>query len=347
MILSILLAGALRLSLVPGRHWDPATREEMHLWSRKGLDDVKTYAGFIDTSALMIVWRGHVVLQVGDLAHKFMVHSMRKSLLNSLIGIAVGNKTIDIKSTIGQLGIDDQPAPLSAEEKQATVEDLLEARSGVYHPAALETPDMAPNRPARGSHVPGTFWFYNNWDFNVLGSIYQTQTGMKIYEAFRDQIAHPLGMEDFKAEDGEYASGPESLHPGYPARLSTRDLARFGLLYLRDGLWDGKRILPSEWVASSTRSYSDAGPIGGYGRLWWVVTKPKIGPFAGVPEGSYFAWGYRGHYVVVIPSLDLVVVHRVDTDQDEREVTHAEFGRLLRMIVRSAPSAPGAARAAQ
>ena len=215
------------------------------------------------------------------------------------------------------------------------------SRSGVYHPAALETPDIAANRPVRYSHLPGKHWFYNNWDFNVLGTIFEKQSGKKIFSAFQDRIASRIGMEDFSVQDGSYAVGPESVHPGYPARFSTRDLARFGLLYLRKGSWQGTQVVPSAWIDESTRPYSDAGDIGGYGYLWWIVGNLNSGPFLGVPKGSYFAWGYRGHYIAVIPSLDLVVAHRTDTDLDESEVTHREFGRILRLIVKSCPANHG------
>jgi len=78
------------------------------------------------------------------------------------------------------LGMDDSPDPLTKQEKQARVVDLLRARSGVYHPVDFESPAQISSRPPRGSHAPGTFWFYNNWDFNALGTIFEKKTGKKI-----------------------------------------------------------------------------------------------------------------------------------------------------------------------
>lgn len=72
---------------------------------------------------------------------------------------------------MAELGIDDNEPRLTDEEKRATVHDLLKARSGVYHPALYETARMKEKRPPRHSHASGTFWYYNNWDFNVLGTI--------------------------------------------------------------------------------------------------------------------------------------------------------------------------------
>jgi hypothetical protein len=206
------------------------------------------------------------------------------------------------------------------------VGDLLKARSGVYHPALYETPGMAAARPARGSYAPGVFWYYNNWDFNALGTIFEQATRTSIYEAFKAQIADPLEMEDFRIEDATYFRGAESVHAAYPFRMTARDMARFGLLYLRGGQWRGQSIVPREWVEESTRAYSDTGQSGGYGYLWWVA--PNGGPHitSAYFKGRVFsAQGAGGHYIVIVPYLDLVVVHRVNTDIQGRQVTSSQF----------------------
>ena len=76
-------------------------------------------------------------------------------------------------------------------------------------------------------------------------------------------------MEDFRPTDGHYHHGPESRHPVYKLRMSARDLARVGLLYLRGGRWGAKQIVPEDWVHESTRVHSDLGGGQGYGYLWW------------------------------------------------------------------------------
>src|SRR3954454_2726862 len=144
------------------------------------------------------------------------------------------------------------------------------SRSGIYHGAAYETFDMPKPRPPRGSHPPGTFWYYNNWDFNALGTIYERAAGMGIYDALDQLIARPIGMQDYRPSDGQYVTGPDSIHRAYPIRMSARDLARFALLYLRVGGWSGRQIVPAAWARESTRPYSDAGSGGarlGYGYL--------------------------------------------------------------------------------
>ena len=98
----------------------------------------------------MIVVDGVVLDEWGDTAKRFNVHSIRKSFLSALYGIHVKDGRIRLTDTLADLGIDDNER-LSAMEKQATVVDLLKSRSGIYHPALYETPNMAMARPARGS----------------------------------------------------------------------------------------------------------------------------------------------------------------------------------------------------
>lgn len=134
---------------------------------------------------------------------------------------------------------------------------------------------------------------------------------------------------------------PGYTRPGYTRatqlqaqfRLSARDLARFGLLYLRRGRWKQRQLIPEKWVRMSVRPYSLAGDRGGYGYMWWVAHEDIHLPGMSVPRGTYSARGARGHYLVVIPERDLVVVHRVDTDREGRKVSAAAFGVLLEHIL--------------
>jgi CubicO group peptidase (beta-lactamase class C family) len=115
--------------------------------------------------------------------------------------------------------------------------------------------------------------------------------------------------------------------------MTARDLARFGLVFLRQGEWRGQQIVPREWVRESTASYSDAGPAGGYGYMWWVAVDGRHFPGVTVDDGTYSAAGMYGQYLVIIPKRDLVVVHRVNSDLPGRNVSGEQFGRLLKMIL--------------
>lgn len=171
-------------------------------WSSAKLEEAKNYAEQIGSAAVMALYDGKVFLSFGNISQKYLIHSIRKLFLCALYGIYVKRGLIDLDENLDELGIDDIPPYLTSIEKQATVRDLLMSRSGVYHEAAAEV--MINTRPERGSHTPGTFFYYNNWDFNVLGTIFEEQTGKKIFEAFKEEIADPIGMQDFLLSDCRY-----------------------------------------------------------------------------------------------------------------------------------------------
>ena len=258
---------------------------------------------------------------------------MRKSFLSALYGAPVRSGAIRLDATMAELGIDDVP-PLSAAEKKATVRDCLKARSGVYHPAWYETAGMKALKPPRFSERAGTHWYYNNWDFNVAGTIFEHATGRKIFEAIQEDIAGPIGMEDYSPADGKYERGEDSIHPAYPFRVTARDLARFGLLMLHRGQWNGRRVIDADWVDESTRYHSDAALYSsdGYGYMWWVARNfnkfPHL-PGVELPEGTYSARGAGGHFVLILPAYHMVIVHRVDTDISGRSVSNEAMSCLL------------------
>ncbi|HET8775051.1 MAG TPA: serine hydrolase [Thermoanaerobaculia bacterium] len=311
------------------------------------LNAAKQYAGTIGPSAVMIVHRGALIAAWGDVDERHAVQSVRKSFLSALIGIAAGRKQLDVNATLAQLGIDDDP-PLTAAEKRARVVDLLTSRSGVYHSALYEHPSWKKRKPARGTHAPGTYWFYNNWDFNTLGTIFERATGTTIGDAFAQSIARPIGMEDFRPGDvdsltrtsvSERAMDNESDHRAYIFSMTARDMARFGLLYLSEGRWNGRQILPAAWVRESTRAVAATSLRGGHGYMWWV------------DKDRYYASGAGGHRIFVYPKHDLVVVHQVPTggvgllSQLRRrmfggpEVEDEEVEKLLQLIVAAGPAA--------
>jgi CubicO group peptidase (beta-lactamase class C family) len=325
----------LQSPVYPGLEWTMADNPEGMGWSSVKLAQAHVYADRIGSAAVMVIDDGIVVASWGDLAYKYPCHSMRKSLISALYGIYVGEGKIDLTLTLRDLGIDDF-TPLTEVEKTASIADLLSARSGVYIEAAGEASSMKALRPARGSHAPGTFWYYNNWDFNALGTIFDLLSGeADIYTAFDKRIADPIGMQDFNPVELNYDYEPYSMHPYYGFLMSTRDLARFGLLFLRNGRWGEQQVVPSDWVSASTTAHSITAPQSGYGYLWW--TGEGAGGFPNVDEGpgSYYASGYGGHIVIIMPSRNIVVVHRVDTENG-RMVGEASIGTLLWMILDAA-----------
>jgi CubicO group peptidase (beta-lactamase class C family) len=264
----------------------------------------------------MVIYNGAILAQWGQTSRRFMTASVRKSLLSALYGIAVGKGIVDLDETIGAIGIDDI-SPLTEIEKSAKVSDLLKARSGVYHPAAYETGSMKKSRPKRGSHKPGTRWYYNNWDFNTLAAIYNNKTSDDMFEAFKKQLAVPLRMQDFELRHTYYHLEPEhSRYPAYPFRMSARDLARIGLLFLNEGRWMNKQIIPSEWVHESTQPHStySNGDLGNYGYMWWTFLEHS--PLGKL--GTYAAFGNGGQAIYVVPGAKLVFVHSANTYEGKR-----------------------------
>jgi CubicO group peptidase (beta-lactamase class C family) len=280
------------------------------------------------SAAVLVLHSGESVFEFGDLSRKYMCHSIRKPFLGALYGIYVQRGLIDIGLTLAEIGIDDIPPALSAEEKEATIRDLLLSRSGVYHEAAGEAQSMAAARPARYSHPPGEFFYYNNWDFNALGTIFEKLTGESIFVSFDREIARKIGMQDFSPDDCSYVYEREkSEHPAYFFRMSTCDMALFGLLLQNFGRWDGKEIIPEAWIRESTAVYP-VGNEGGdpYGYLWRIIPEE-----AGLGYGFYHT-GLGVHLLAVLPDRELVAVHRVDTDRDF-DCTWKEIRGLLEMIV--------------
>ncbi len=304
-------------------------------WSGAALDAARSEAERLGSAAVMVVYRGHVVAAWGDVARKLETHSIRKTLLNALYGIAVAEGRVDLSTTLGELGIEDR-GPLTESERSATIEHLLRSRSGVFVPAAYAPREQDEARPQRDRYPPGRAFFYNNWDFNVLGSILDRLGGPNLFVQFAERIAAPLGMEDYEPGDGFYALEPSrSDHPAYTFRMSTRDLARYGVLWTRRGMWGDTRILSEAWVDASWSSPEPLADGRGYGYLWHLGAPgvfPAGSPLAVLdPYERYVALGTGGQMMMVLPELDLVLVHRGDTDHDRRLLDPSQ-GRTIRDV---------------
>jgi len=184
-------------------------------------------------------------------------------------------------------------------------------------------------------------------------------------------VAAPIGMQDFRAQDVEYTTRDHpaeqrfnnvSDHRAYVFDISTRDLARYGLLYLNCGKWRGRQIVPRDWVLESLEgrdTREGRGPqeqetgFGDYGYLWQIdregsrrITQLRT------REPFYIASGSRGHMMFVVPYLDLVVVHQVATvggvspeaqmrrfTEGSPEVDENAVGDLLAAVIAAHPEA--------
>ncbi|MEM7297300.1 MAG: serine hydrolase [Bacteroidota bacterium] len=319
---------------------DPAEKG----FSQEKLDSLGMFLEEAGSSALMILVDGKIVYSWGDIEQKVLVHSIRKSLLNSLYGIYVGNGTIDTTLTLKELGIDDIPPSLSENEKTATIADLLKSRSGVYHPSAATSEGMLIGMPDRGTYKPNEFFFYNNWDFNTLGYILEQQTGKKIYDLWYEHIAQPLGMDfgnkfisvkdptdDWKIPDvdGFYQyETDKSNFPAYHFRLSSTDMALYGQLFLNRGKWGDQQIISESWIDVSTKVHSIKNEKYGlaYGMLWNVLI-----PDEDTQNESFYHTGTGVHMLGVYPDSGVVLVHRVNTEEEFR-FHDGNFYQMIRMV---------------
>jgi len=328
----------------------------------------------------MVVHRGRLVASWGSVAERYTAQSVRKGLLSSLVGQLVGKKKLRIDATLAEMAIDDSSPPLTAGERQATLRDLLMSRSGIFHSALYEVGGWTRERKALAKqeaeagtdlYPPGAFWIYNNWDFNAVGTIVERAAGEEIGPLFLRRIAAPTQMEDFRASDVEYTTsdhpaeqrfGNVSDHRAYVFNISTRDLARYGLLYMNCGRWAGRQVIPESWVLASITgrdTREGRGPdqlrtgFGDYGYLW-QIDRPGARNFDTLTtrEPYYIATGNRGHVLAVFPHLDLVIVHQVATVggvgaeaqmkravQGSPEVTDQQIAALFRAIIEAHPEA--------
>jgi CubicO group peptidase (beta-lactamase class C family) len=290
-------------------------------------------ASQVGATAVVVLDRHRELLSVGDPSAAVDCRSIRKSLLGALFGRHVMAGTIDLDATLTELGIDDSvPLPLTSAERSARVRDLLTCRSGIYHPSNQQGPEARAALPARGTHRPGTHFLYNNWDFNTLGTILERRIGRSLFDEFADTIAGPAALRDFDPSQQQYLTEPWSEHRTYSFRISARDLARFGQLYLCGGQTDGRTVIPLEWVTASTRAHTQTGVGPAYGYLWWIADRRSL--FAGLdmPAGSFAAYGTGSQFLLVIPALDRVIALLADPSRPGAADRTAHLPRLAELV---------------
>jgi CubicO group peptidase (beta-lactamase class C family) len=290
-----------------------------------------------NTTGLVVVDRGRVVFTYGDVAELSYLASCRKSILAMLYGYWVENGTIDLQSTLSDLGIDDVGGLLDI-EKQATIHHLITARSGVYHPASNSGDNLAA-APERGSQEPGTYMLYSNWDFNAAGAIFEQLTGRNIYDEIQAQLASPLQFEDWD-RTAQRKSGNLSIsrNPAYHMWISARDMARIGHLMLREGNWNGEQVISRDWVrriSGIVTPLEEMNPVGrrdgyfGYGYMWWVWDGARaVGPF----EAAYTARGAVGQWITVLPAEDLVISHKTNSVYG-RTTSWTSYERMIELLL--------------
>jgi CubicO group peptidase (beta-lactamase class C family) len=327
-------------AVVPGDTWEVVRGMDLegYGWSPQALRATQVFLrDSANSTGVVVVDRGRVVFTFGDVEELSYLASVRKSVLAMLYGAWVENGVIDLEKTLEQLGIDDVGGLLPI-EKQARVHDLVTARSGVYHPASNGGDNLA-DAPERGSQQPGSYMLYSNWDFNAAGAVFEELTGRGIYDELQAQLAIPLQFEDWD-RNAQRKSGNLSIsrNPAYHIWLSTRDMARIGLLMLNEGRWGDDQVLSRDWaqrIVSVVTPLEEMNPVRrrdgyfGYGYMWWVWDGPRaVGPF----EGAYTGRGAVGQWITVLPALDLVVAHKTNSVYG-RTTSWESWHRMMELIL--------------
>jgi CubicO group peptidase (beta-lactamase class C family) len=300
------------------------------------LDDVFDDEGpLAATYAVVVVHRGRVVAERyhGALEHfdreptpvtaqtPLLSWSMAKSMLHAVVGIMVGEGRLDLDAPASVPEWDAPGDPrraitlrhlLAMRDGLDFVEDYVDDRTSdviqmLFGDGQPDMAHFAADRPL--AVAPDTRFNYSSGTSNIVSGVVARAVGPgEDYARFlHRRLFGPLGMASADPEFDEAGTWVASSY----VRASARDYARFGLLYLRDGIWDGVRILPAGWVDYARTWVSedpdDASP---YGAHWWGV--------AGDTRGTFRASGYEGQSITICPTLDLVVV-RLGKTPLERE----------------------------
>jgi len=248
------------------------------------------------------------------------LHSVTKSVVATLAGIAIGDGSLALSTPLGDF-FDERLFGGDERKRQIRVEHLLTMTSGLDADTPHDIDEIADRgeswiagplaAPLRAD--PGTTFIYNNGAAHVLAALIARATGTPLARLAEERLFAPLGIEEYR-----WPADPDGNPLGYGhLELRPRELLRLGQLYLDPA----QQLLPVAFVEAATTAQSSGGPPEGvpYGYLWW------IGEDCG--HRSFFAGGYGGQYVTVVPDLALVVVTTGDVD------VFIETSRNLRRLV--------------
>jgi CubicO group peptidase (beta-lactamase class C family) len=285
------------------------------------------------------------------------VNSVTKSVVSALVGIALHEGLIDnLDRHLVDLLPDDAILLDDLAKQAITLRHLLCMTSGFPRLPIEEFPHRAHllrdalTRPL--VNAPGEAFLYDDASAHLVSAILARSTGMSTAAFAERTLFGPLGIRTVGAaravQDG--SRGPHTSHPfglwgndvqsgcawmvdrqglhlgGFGLHLTLRDMAKFGYLYLNEGRWNMTTIVPSEYVHTSTQSHGLAGSQS-YGYLWWV-------PHHDLDPSAFFAAGYGGQYIDVLPTLDVVIAIACSLDQGPLERHGQTVSRLVAAAIR-------------
>ncbi len=245
------------------------------------------------------------------------LHSVTKSFTSALVGIAVDQYDLDITSTVRDFFPEIDPNNWSDGKSEITVEHLLTMSSGLEWDEWTYSYDDERNDHAQMylyenwvhfvlqkplSSDPGSAFLYNSGLSITLGEIVSRHTGIGLGEFASNHLFGPLGINGFVwgSKNGIYQAGGS-------LRMKPRDMLKFGLLFLNEGVWNDERLISEDWVNNSTRQQ---GPYPQYGYQWWL----RNYPIKGRQNPAYMAAGRGGQYIIVIKDVNVVIVFTAGND---------------------------------
>lgn len=276
------------------------------------------------TLSLLVVYKGRIIHERYapgvDMHTRTRTWSTAKSIACTLIGVLVDQGKLALDQPLGFEWLPKAPSPEADPRNQITLRHVLNMSSGLY-PIDNEGLEYATGSGmsywAGGSSVqqalhkavvrkPGTVWDYENYE--TLLAVYRMKQALGSEQAYlewpRKALFDRIGMRNTLASTDRFGDFILSSQ----VYTNARDLARFGLLYLNKGMWNGQRIISEDWIKFvRTPAPSTAATGNFYGGQFWLVPDNRKGE---VPGDAYATQGNRGQYTVIVPSHDLVIVRR-------------------------------------
>ncbi|WP_182300876.1 serine hydrolase domain-containing protein [Cohnella cholangitidis] len=268
-----------------------------------------------------------------DKLHK--INSITKSVLGLLVGIAIERGEIPgIDVPISEYYSD----AASSDKNAITIENLLTMTPGWDWPemgdwGGLPNPMInSPNwvrfilsRPMK--YAPGRRMFYDSGSSHLLSGILQQVSGMTTSEYAESLLFKPLGIEQYRW----YSDAKGIVIGGFGLELKAPDLMKLGQLMLHQGKRNSMQIVPERWISESTKArYHTYEHIGSYGYHWWVMADDQQQPLS---PAVYFAMGYGGQYIFVVPEQELIVTF-ASTLYKQTFLPYRLFKQLLGMSLR-------------
>ena len=272
----------------------------------------------IDTlHSLMVVRHGHVVAEgwwaPEGPAKPHVLHSLSKSFTSTAVGLAVAEGKLSIDDTVLSFFPDDVPETPSDNLKKMRIRDLLTMSTGHQTQPTFnsETPWVKTFLEHPVPHKPGTHFQYNSPATYMCSAIVQKVTGQSVLEYLTPRLLGPLAIET-----PEWLESPQGVSVGgWGLLLRTEDIAKFGQLYLQRGKWQGKQLVPAEWIEQATSKQVSNGSDPsrdwdqGYGFQFWRCR-----------HGAYRGDGAFGQFCIVLPEQDAVITITADTKDMQAEL---------------------------